>query len=371
MRSSSLTKCTVHEGPLTAERTRRVRFSLLPTRHTMWALVVMILAVTSAYAMPLKEYRERTDRAVRGLELAAELGSQRNIKDWDRTTAIVDGVINTFPRGETVEWDGRRISVNTEWLAEDLKRFQATPFGDPKRKEILQHAIDRLRALDARLEEVDLRTGPVAAPAKAEDKSRLQQISDRAVFKPKPPQENIFVRTWKRFWEWVWSLFRSGGSLEAGSMSWASFMALILIYGLALGLLGYAVSKLIPYFQRGRGKRQRPDARIVLGERLAPDQTASDLLAEAEALARGGELRAAIRKAYIALLCELGDRKILTLAQNKTNRDYLRAVRDKRPLLAEMQRLTSSFEDHWYGSRQTSTDDWTAFRAGYEKVLSS
>jgi hypothetical protein len=346
MRSSSLTKRTVDEGPLTAERTRRGRLSLLSSSHTMWALVVMIFVVTSAYAIPLKEYRERTGRAVRGLELAAELGSQRNIKDWDRTTAIVDGVINSFPRGETVEWNGGTVSVNTDWLAEDLKAFQATPFGDPKRKEILQRAIDRLRALDERLEEADVRTDPVAATAKAEDKSRLQEVSDRPVFKPKPPQENIFLRTWKRFWEWVWSLFRSGGGLAAGSMSWATFIAMVLIFGLALGLLAYAVSTLVPYFRRDREKRQLPEARIVLGERLAPDQTASDLLAQAEALARAGELRAAIRKAYIALLCELGDRKILTLAQNKTNRDYLRAVRDKRPLLAEMQRLTSSFEDH-------------------------
>ena len=371
MHSSSLTKRSGDEGPLTAKQTRRERVFLLCTRHTMWAFVLMMLAVTSVYAMPLKDFRERTDRAVRGLELASELGEQKSIKDWDRTTAIVDGVINTFPRVETIEWDGGRVSVNTQWLANQLKAFQATPFGDPKRKEILQGAIDRLRALDERLEEVDVNSTPVAGPAKADDKSRLQEISDREVFKPKPPQESLFKRAWKRFWEWVSGLFRSGGGLEAGSMSWASFIAMVLIFALAAGLLGYAVSTLIPHFRRRRGIRERPEARIVLGERLAPEQTSADLLAEAEALARAGELRAAIRKAYIALLCELGDRKILTLAQNKTNRDYLRAVRDKRPLMAEMQRLTSSFEDHWYGSRQTSTDDWTAFRAGYERMLNS
>jgi hypothetical protein len=154
-------------------------------------------------------------------------------------------------------------------------------------------------------------------------------------------------------------------------MSWLSFLAMIFIFMLAAGVAGYAIYKFAPFFQRQRAKLKlnKREARIVLGERLAPDQTPADLLGEAEALARKGELRAAIRKAYIALLCELGERKILTLAQHKTNHDYLRAVRERRPLLDEMQKLTNSFENHWYGFRQTTADDWTAFRSGYEKVI--
>src|SRR5687767_15636284 len=52
-------------------------------------------------------------------------------------------------------------------------------------------------------------------------------------------------------------------------------------------------------------------SRIVLGERLKPEDTATDLLAEAEALARNGDMRSAIRKGYIALLVELGDRNVI------------------------------------------------------------
>jgi hypothetical protein len=154
-------------------------------------------------------------------------------------------------------------------------------------------------------------------------------------------------------------------------MSWLSFLAMAFIFALAAGVIGYVVYKLTPFFQRWKAKLklEKREARVVLGERLAPDQTATDLLDEAEALARKGELRAAIRKAYIALLCELGDRKILTLAQHKTNHDYLRAVREKKPLLNEMQKLTNSFENHWYGFKQTTADDWASFRSGYEKVL--
>jgi len=107
----------------------------------------------------------------------------------------------------------------------------------------------------------------------------------------------------------------------------------------------------------------------VLGEKLAPDQSAVDILAEAEALARQGDMRTAIRKAYIALLVELGERKVLSLARHKTNRDYLRAVRKREPLYSSMKDLTDSFERHWYGFVTATENDWAAFRAMYQRTL--
>ncbi len=109
----------------------------------------------------------------------------------------------------------------------------------------------------------------------------------------------------------------------------------------------------------------------MLGERLEADQTAADLLDEAERLARAGELRGAIRKAYVALLCELGDRGVVRLAQHKTNRDYLDAVRRAaRPrLYTEMLPLTSDFELHWYGLRAASDADWESFKTRCRKAL--
>src|SRR5262249_6168225 len=105
--------------------------------------------------------------------------------------------------------------------------------------------------------------------------------------------------------------------------------------------------------------------------RLEPDQSASDLLGEAERLARSGDLRGAIRKAYIALLVELGDRNVISLAQNKTNRDYLRAVYQQRDLYPKMNDLTNTFETHWYGYKPASEKDWETFRASYREALSS
>jgi hypothetical protein len=138
-----------------------------------------------------------------------------------------------------------------------------------------------------------------------------------------------------------------------------------------LGLLVYVGKILLTRFDRSR-KRKTPKkrkARIVLGERLEPEQTSSDLLSEAEALARSGDLRAAIRKAYIALLVELGDRKVISLAQHKTNRDYLNSLRNIPQLHSRMRGLTDSFERHWYGFAQATPNDWQDFRAGYLSAL--
>ena len=106
-----------------------------------------------------------------------------------------------------------------------------------------------------------------------------------------------------------------------------------------------------------------------MGERLEPDATATDLLSEAEALARQGDLRAAIRKAYIALLVELGDRKLISLAHHKTNRDYLNSLRSLPQLHSRMRGLTDSFERHWYGFVAATPNDWQDFRAGYLAAL--
>jgi hypothetical protein len=142
---------------------------------------------------------------------------------------------------------------------------------------------------------------------------------------------------------------------------------------LAVAVLVFVGRMFLPRLLRSRRRRKKtkPQARIVLGEKLAPDQSATDLLSEAEGLARRGELRAAIRKAYIALLVELGERKLISLAQHKTNRDYLRSVREVQPLYGNVKQLTDSFERHWYGFAQATETDWLAFRSVYEQALRS
>jgi hypothetical protein len=170
---------------------------------------------------------------------------------------------------------------------------------------------------------------------------------------------------------WVRSWLPQPKPISPGSAGILSRIAQWFIIVLAIGVLGFVAKLFLPRVvsYRRPKKKRKEKARIVLGETLEPDQSARDLLTEAEALARRGELRAAIRRAYIALLVELGERKILSLAQHKTNRDYLRAMRELEPLYRNVKQLTDSFELHWYGLAQADETDWLQFRSAYNEAL--
>ena len=70
-------------------------------------------------------------------------------------------------------------------------------------------------------------------------------------------------------------------------------------------------------------------------------------------------------------MCELSDRKIIGLAQHKTNRDYLRDVRKKQVLYQNMNGLTLSFERHWYGLETADEGDWQEFKRNYQQTVNS
>jgi hypothetical protein len=345
----------------------------------LFALLIILLLGNIAAGVPLSNYAIRVhDAAIEltALEQWAKVDSPA--EHATRVTTTLEDVRKALPAEETVEWEGGTVRVNNSWLDAELRAYEEMPPSDPQRASALARIVERVHALDDRLAELDWQRKNVKEEAakgatKDQEKARLESILRRDEFVEKPPQESALSRWWRRFLEWWSRLFPRSNGLAPGQMSWLSFIALIFVFALAAGALGYAIWKLVPFFERRRTrlKLEKREARIVLGERIRAEQTAADLMNEAEALARRGELRAAIRKAYIAVLCELGDRKVITLSQHKTNRDYLRALREKRNLLGEMQKLTNSFENHWYGFQPATPDDWTSFRAGYQKVMSN
>ncbi len=227
-----------------------------------------------------------------------------------------------------------------------------------------------MQALEQRIAEVES-LASTRATNKDEARRKLKEILQRPGYGSKAKGKNAISRLLERFLKWFQNLFPKPKPLSAGRAGVLSVVAQVVVVILAIGVIAFVLKTFLPRLVRKRKveKKVREHARIVLGETLAPDQSAFDLLAEAEALARRGELRAAIRKAYIALLVELGERKILHLAEHKTNRDYLSAVYGNQSLYGNVKQLTDSFERHWYGLAQASETDWRAFRSGYERTL--
>ena len=322
------------------------------------------------FAISLSEYHERVKKAISALDLLNEMEERVPAQGY------VDGNLRVareaLHQTETVEWNGTSITVDNSWLDRELKEFEHAPDADHKRAQVLKRVLERLAALEERLQEAE-RPVKTSTAAKAELKERLATILLRPEYAPTAKRESALARLLERFAKWIAGLFPERQPLTPGRERTVSRFAQIFVLVLALAALAYVLKLLLPRLLRNsRGKKKvKAEARIVLGERLEPDQSSADLLAEAEKLARTGDQRGAIRKGYIALLVELGDRKIISLAQYKTNRDYLRSVREINSLYPRMQMLTSSFEGHWYGSRQATEEDWAAFRTGCREALTT
>jgi hypothetical protein len=351
----------------------------LPIRNKCYAFLVrrflhivgfLILTTSAAEAIPISQYHNEIRRALTALDTLAQRDETEDAPAYEaRTAGTVNVVRNLLPQAESVEWNGSSVNVDNSWLHQELDKYSSAKHEE--RTELLSRIKERLKALDDRLNEAES-TGASHIANKADESRKLAEILQRPEYARKIKQESALARLLNQFVKWFQSLFPKPKAVSPGTAGVFTTIAQVFVIVLAIAVLAFIVKLFLPRLLRPRRakKKAKPGARIVLGEKLEPDQSATDLLTEAEGLARRGELRAAIRKAYIALLVELGERKILSLAQHKTNRDYLRAVRDVEPLYGNVKKLTDSFEQHWYGFAHATETDWRAFRSAYEQALS-
>lgn len=317
-------------------------------------------------AVPLSEYQQHLKNAISSLETLSEEDEDDLPSDYEtRFNEALESIRTTLPRNQTVESDGEVYNVDNYWIHQALDELKP----ESSRFERLNGLIERLQAMDARVTERN--DAANSLESKDDAKNRLKSILERPEYATTVKGPNALTRLLRDFFEWLKKWLPQPRKTESGAARWLNVVAKIVVFLAAIGLLVFLGKLLLSRFKRTKriktSKKKEP--RIVLGERLEPEQTATDLLSEAEALARNGDLRAAIRKAYIALLVELGDRKIISLAQHKTNRDYLNGLRNLPPLHSSMSGLTTSFERHWYGFVEANQSDWQNFRDGYLAAL--
>jgi hypothetical protein len=328
----------------------------------------------SAFARTLEQYRESV-RHARDLTISMlypDEEAKTSKKSQISESEILTEIRKSVPPSEKIEWQGANIETSNQWLRENLHEFEREAKTSPKRRMILTSISERLAALSQKL--MELENPPALRRAKDEDKQKLAEILRREEYrKPEKEEESLFQKIYRKVMEWVASFFPHpdlSNSSQNGFES-LSLILQILLYALVLGVIGFLIYKFAP-FLAGRLRLNYTSSkqeRVILGERISAEETAQNLFAEAEHLARQGNLRGAIRKGYIALLCDLSDRKIIGLSRHKTNRDYLRDVRDKNELHQNLNNLTSNFERHWYGFESAEEKDWEEFKHGYQKAL--
>lgn len=331
-------------------------------------LAVFSLGVSRAVAVPLSEYHDLIEHIIEDLKSLREKEEDESATDFEyRFTETIGAIRSEFPKNQQVELDKGIPTTDNTWFHSMLDDLQRAPADQRELK--LSSMIESLAALKKRVS--DLASANKVADSKATDKQKLDSILARPEYVSGASGPNPLTRMIEDFFRWLRNLFPDPPEIEPGRANLISLIVRIIVVLLALALIAYVASILLKRFkfERKTNVTKSKEPRIVLGERLQPEDTATDLLAEAEALARRGELRAAIRKGYIALLVELGDRKLISLAQYKTNRDYLRSVSNLPKLHLRLAGLTDSFERHWYGFAQTTPNDWQDFRASYREAL--
>jgi len=321
-------------------------------------------------AIPLSDYHKNLQKAINALDTLAQVdeGETKEIYQH-RLLETSNAVRNILPEKQTVEYERSSYAVDNSWLHKKLDEFEASTSSDGPflRKQL----IDRLKSIEERVADLE-RANAVSALSKTEANRKLDEILSRPEYATKANQGAFIFRLLDQFIRWLAKFLPQRSPLAQSHGSPFTAIAQIMVIALAIAVIVYVLVKLLKHFGRRslRVKTKRTtEPRIVLGERLEPEASATDLLAEAEALVRKGEIRAAIRKTYIALLVELGDRKIISLAQHKTNRDYLRSVTHVPALYSNMGGLTNTFERHWYGFAQSSLSDWQEFKNGYLAAL--
>ena len=329
--------------------------------------VFLFVCPATVAAIPINQYQENLTRSIATLETLQDLADDETYDFEHQRAETIAFVRTTLPKQQTVEFEGEACNVDNSWLHNNLDELEKTT--EPSEK--LGQIIWRLRAVEERVAERQ-NPGEGTAENKQWAKTRLESILARPEYATGPQGSNALARLLQDFARWLEKFLPQRRSVNPNRVNLISLIAQIIVVVLAVALLAYVLRVVIVWYS-GRSRkpraRKKREARIVLGERLEPEATATDLLSEAETLARQGDLRAAIRKAYIALLVELGDRKLISLAHHKTNRDYLNSLRGIPQLHSRMRGLTDSFERHWYGFASASPNDWQDFRAGYLAAL--
>ena len=333
-------------------------------------ILVFFVSTRPTFAIPVTEYQKNLQRAITALDTLGQLDEEESQEAFQhRLTDTTAAIRNVLPEKQSIESSGSVCEVDNSWLHKRLNEFETA--AEPQRSSIRIQLIDSLKSIEQRVNELE--KAKTESMSKADASRRLSELLSRAEYASQQSSKGSALwRLVERFVRWLSQFLPQGSRMSPSHGSPLTAVAQVVVVLLAAVVIAYVAVKLSKHLGRRPRKatqKNKKEPRIVLGEKLEPDASSADLLADAETLARSGQIRAAIRKTYIALLIELGDRKVISLAQHKTNRDYLRSVSGSPRLYQNMRGLTDSFERHWYGFAETAPVDWQNFKAGYLEAL--
>ncbi len=342
-------------------------------RSAVLIYLAVLIFTAPVWGATVEDYATRvTDARQLTLSLIGSY-SEGEIPDAGLELPAIEKVRQLIPATERIDWAGGSVQTSNEWLHAGFERLTKEDNASV-RAGILYEIYERLGSIETKLAESQYLTE--GSRTKDEDKQKLAQILARDEYeKPKKQEESLFQKWYTALMDWLSRAFpRPNIDPQAPEgLQSASYFLQWLVYLAVIAVIGFLIYRFAPGFAKHFKREPKPEKedRVILGERVSANESAGDLFREAERFAAQGDLRSAIRKGYIAVLCELSDRRLIGLARHKTNRDYLRELRKKRELYSGMSGLTQSFESHWYGEKPSSEEDWEEFRSGYKQTIGS
>lgn len=333
---------------------------------------LLLLTVMISAATPFSEYLSRVGQAARMAEaMSAEAGNEQASEN---TRQAIGHTLRTIrkmlPATEDIEFDHTVVHVDNSWLHQPVERRNPQGGSETlKPEEEIAIVAQRLSALERQLK-------AAANPAQESsvERERLKQILAQPEYQEELRKESEIERWVKKIQDkiiefLIW-LFGSGERKpsETGSASLRVFRLFLLAATLAALIFGLA--RLIRRLRLRVKADEEPETREVLGEVITADTSSEDLFRQAAELARQGNYRLAIRRAYIALLFELELRGRLKIHRSRTNRDYLREIGSDQQIYAPVEYMTTVFERAWYGEAETRMEDYSGFVERYREVVS-
>jgi hypothetical protein len=231
---------------------------------------------------------------------------------WEQVTAVL------LP-------DGTPVPLDPSYLCARLR-------ADPPDLAKLRQSLDALLAARDRWPPSG-RTG--------QDVAALQSILARPEFQWAEEQPSPVAEWFQRLLERIAEFF---ARLLPGSLGGNTPVSLALTLLGALLLVG-AIVFVLRRVRAGLVAEAELDQEAVDEAGL----TAASALQRAQALASGGDYRAAVRYLYLSSLLLLEERGLLRYDRSLTNREYLRSIAQLPDLVAMLRPVVEVFERVWYG----------------------
>jgi len=333
-------------------------------------IFVLLLAGSVFGATSVKDYAERLRQAE---DATDELTKDEASPTAEEIIATMRAIKQGLPLREDVEMDGQTVRVDNTWLHQAADLVIKNVRGDEEQlRSMLFEIADRLLQLEQRVNPPQSQAN-AGVPDQNAQKAQLERILARPEYAPEEKKESAIQLWLKKLLRKIADLLArlfgarrtSAGGFDAGTVS----LFRVIFTALLLAAASFGLVKLLRWLQARRKKDKEEDVREVLGEELAEDATAADLLNNANALARQGDFRSAIRRAYVALLCEMEQRGKVRLHRAKTNRDYLDELKAEKAVYPTFSVMTGAFEHVWYGHEPATESEFNDFITLYQETV--